>query len=316
MDRNRIGFAGVDPESCSDTVTDTQDDSMNRASFPRSGIKFAKLTQIFLVRQPPPRAFDSDSLRLPTSGVRPQKRTPVPLDFRTNSERNEDGDESDPRTAIPLSRRGSPALRTPMPIPPRARSPLASAFSNSLGIEGTDPPPSASASASASTSVNATATATTNGAYSAIHDSSALHIKAPSLALPPPTLNRQLSSGLTSPCFVHTHLDQSLSDFGKREEEAKQKRGRKERARFNACIREGQESASDESEGTDGSEEEEGLTNITKQLAETAVSVREMSKQLGSSLILHTFVETDENDRTSNGQISRSVHHDHHQGSR
>ena len=200
-----------------------------------------------------------------------------------------------------------------MPIPPRARSPLAGSFPNSLGIEGTDSP--------AATTSNGNS----NGASGSLYDSSALHIRVPSATglapPPPPILNRQLSSGLTSPCFVHTHLDQSLSDFGKREEEAKQKRGRKERARFNACIREGQEkegdSAADDSEGTDGSEEE-GLTNITKQLAETAVSVREMSKQLGQSSH-HLTCEiraADDGSRSSNRQISRSVDYDHHQSSR
>lgn len=94
------------------------------------------------------------------------------------------------------------------------------------------------------------------------------------------------SSTLPSPCFVHSHLDSSVTENVKREEDAKKKKERRERkAKTDGETLTSTVEEESESEGstttTSGSEEDDSKNSLTRQLAETAVSVREMSKQLG-----------------------------------
>jgi hypothetical protein len=77
-----------------------------------------------------------------------------------------------------------------------------------------------------------------------------------------------------SPCFIHSHLNNSasLTDWlrAKRLQEAATRKKLPHRLSLDDTVE------SDE-------EEEEYVGSLTAQLAETAVSVREMSKQLGMS---------------------------------
>lgn len=110
------------------------------------------------------------------------------------------------------------------------------------------------------------------------------------------------SQTLASPCFVHNHLDHSLNDIVKRDAAAaaaaslpRKMKNRKEEVKVNGSgggggaegdqAEPGSETASegDEQATYGSSEEEEEGHNLTRALAETAVSVREMSKQLGAS---------------------------------
>lgn len=91
-----------------------------------------------------------------------------------------------------------------------------------------------------------------------------------------------------SPCLVHSHLDSSLSEFIAKKDEACAMKKRRKEAR--AARREtGDEESDTASDGaiTNGDDEDEEdddeQPSLTRQLAETAVSVREMSKQLGLS---------------------------------
>lgn len=121
-------------------------------------------------------------------------------------------------------------------------------------------------------------------------------------ATPPPQLltaptNRSptYSSTLASPCFVHSHLDHSLSDFVKRDASlsgtspatARRKLKVKTTEVAEALSRQNEAVIEDESETASEGEFDEDdpeAPSLTRQLAETAVSVREMSKQLGEPL--------------------------------
>lgn len=141
-------------------------------------------------------------------------------------------------------------------------------------------------------------------------------------ATPPPRVNHSslstpsasapattgYSPSLASPCFVHTHLDHTLHNVAKRDSGSPVTgdkgelylRGRKkprarpsESAKDATAKRLGQDGESstppvpeEAAESESGSEEEsdDEKNNWTRQLAETAVSVREMSKQLGESV--------------------------------
>jgi hypothetical protein len=99
---------------------------------------------------------------------------------------------------------------------------------------------------------------------------------------PPTTARINPHAPLQSPCFVHSHLDNSLS-FGRRQEERRQRS--KSRNRGEGRRGKGGYSRDEEDGGGEG-----GKRNVTQVLAETASSVREMSKQLGTvlSLLVHS----------------------------
>lgn len=96
------------------------------------------------------------------------------------------------------------------------------------------------------------------------------HRSSSTTAPPAPRINPH--APLQSPCFVHSHLDNSLS-FGRRQEERRQRSKSRNRGRGARDQR-----GSSDDEGATGS-----ARNVTQVLAETASSVREMSKQLRSS---------------------------------
>ena len=81
-----------------------------------------------------------------------------------------------------------------------------------------------------------------------------------------------------SPCFIHSHLNNSasLTDWlkAKRAQEAATRKNRPHQLSMDGIVYDEDE---DENEGEFGG-------SLTAQLAETAVGVREMSKQLGTSL--------------------------------
>ncbi|BGP08328.1 hypothetical protein JCM10049v2_004175 [Rhodotorula toruloides] len=143
-------------------------------------------------------------------------------------------------------------------------------------------------------------------------------------ATPPPRVNHSslttpsasapattgYSPSLASPCFVHTHLDHTLHNVAKRDSGSPFSgdkgelylRGRKkprakpsESAKDATAKRLGEDGASSTppvpeqaAESESGSEEDsdDEKNNWTRQLAETAVSVREMSKQLGRARVV------------------------------
>ena len=86
-----------------------------------------------------------------------------------------------------------------------------------------------------------------------------------------------------SPCFIHSHLNNSasLTDWlkAKRAQEAATRKNRPHQLRMDGIVYDEDE---DEDEGGFGG-------SLTAQLAETAVGVREMSKQLGTSASLRSF---------------------------
>ncbi|GAA5950310.1 hypothetical protein JCM21900_001111 [Sporobolomyces salmonicolor] len=140
------------------------------------------------------------------------------------------------------------------------------------------------------------------------------------------------SASLPSPCFIHSHLDDSLTDFVKRDggsavlglsgsglgtsgagaagkrprtrstELAREPSARKSPARgvARAAVAERGAPGSEEGSSTAGEsgmeeeqvasdeelDEEDELNSLTRRLAETAVSVREMSKQLGQARVV------------------------------
>lgn len=114
------------------------------------------------------------------------------------------------------------------------------------------------------------------------------------------------TSGLTSPCFVHNHLDTSLASFlaeeRRRQEKVAKSKG-KQRSASEATVSD--------------SDSEDDAQSLTRQLAETAVSVREMSKQLGAyppSLFAPWDSQSLHRSRTS--QVHNTVDPHHHQSER
>ncbi|KAI5477188.1 NAD+ kinase [Pseudohyphozyma bogoriensis] len=102
---------------------------------------------------------------------------------------------------------------------------------------------------------------------------------------------------LGSPCFVHSHLDNSLSEFIAKKDAAnaaKQQRKRTKAAGAPVIDLEGSSGGADEEDSSDTAsggaatddEEDDEEPSLTRQLAETAVSVREMSKQLGRARVI------------------------------
>lgn len=121
-------------------------------------------------------------------------------------------------------------------------------------------------------------------ASSAVPSSDLSPIASPSTVgltpLHPPAPNRSPSyQSALSPCYVHNHLDHSLNETVRRDEDAKKKMKRERRL---ATLE--QEAATDESDSTSGDEDQNN--SLTRQLTETATSVREMSKQLGAFPLL------------------------------
>lgn len=88
----------------------------------------------------------------------------------------------------------------------------------------------------------------------------------------PSHLPPRMEQPTRSPCFIHSHLNNSasLTDWlkAKRLQEAAAKKKQPHQLSLDGAIH-------------DDQEEEEYTGSLTAQLAETAVSVREMSKQLG-----------------------------------
>ncbi|GAA6001398.1 hypothetical protein JCM10207_006648 [Rhodosporidiobolus poonsookiae] len=140
-------------------------------------------------------------------------------------------------------------------------------------------------------------------------------IATPSAA--PPTMSTSYSQSLSSPCFVHSHLDNTLSDYAKREGRSLSPRRRKPRALSGEGSggNGGRDLQRTKSEGSatvkaapvapeeilatspnapssnavddeELDEDDEEANSWTRQLAETAVSVREMSRQLGRARVV------------------------------
>ena len=135
-----------------------------------------------------------------------------------------------------------------------------------------------------------------SAALAPLHSHSGL--MSPSGGAVAPVVTRSPSVG--SPCFVHSHLDNSLSDFITKKDAQAAARRKKDRGKGKqpAAAANGPNGSPDAlpeddsdtaSEGKcsddDGviEDDEEG-PSLTRQLAETAVSVREMSKQLGEAV--------------------------------
>lgn len=166
------------------------------------------------------------------------------------------------------------------------------------------------------------------------------------------------SQSLSSPCFIHSHLDHSLADHkagGSSSSTGKKPRTKSSETAKETGLRKGSGGSKVlpptgeglRSEGTESrtagssttgesvldsndeaiysdadynEEEDEERGNLTRQLAETAVSVREMSKQLGKlslwfprcdSAHLTFYVR-----RSRKGHYADSVGHDRHESSR
>lgn len=124
------------------------------------------------------------------------------------------------------------------------------------------------------------------------------HPEAASKALPPPTWQPQMKS-MKSPCFIHSHLDKASDwlrakamhgELGvakslQRRTDSNQlhydikppTNGHSSRAFGNTAI-------PDSLLGGDIDDDDDFGSSLTKQLAETAVGVRELSKQLGQCM--------------------------------
>jgi NAD+ kinase len=107
----------------------------------------------------------------------------------------------------------------------------------------------------------------------------------PSVTLPSDSQNHMPDS---SPCFVHSHLDKGtlLSDWLRNKHnvvESSDVGVAKSLQRLTSPAQ------SDFKSGHDSNDENEFFGSLTKQLADTAVGVREMSKQLGAILPLFQF---------------------------
>ncbi|GAA5989551.1 hypothetical protein JCM11641_004594 [Rhodosporidiobolus odoratus] len=133
-----------------------------------------------------------------------------------------------------------------------------------------------------------------------------------------PATSSSFAQSLASPCFIHSHLDNTLNDFVKRDARSVSPRRQKMARKQSENGRELQRSKSSEGAsataqvgGSDGprpvigspdsvdappssnalddedyDEDDEEANSWTRQLAETAVSVREMSRQLGRARVV------------------------------
>ncbi|KAK4705427.1 NAD+ kinase, partial [Phenoliferia sp. Uapishka_3] len=241
-------------------------------------------------RKPPPHPLD-----LKNAGPRS-----APAPHEAQDTRQDTEEEHNQRTAIPS------ALRAHLPLPrstdemsptagswvadQRARSPLAGPPFN---VE------TSSSSRLPIPQVTHRNVSATSAALSPSHS----HTGVTSSTAAPPLVSRSPSVG--SPCFVHSHLDNSLSGFiNKKDSQAAALRrkkstaaalgskGKEPAAKVNGVAESSLEEDSDTaSEGKCSNDdvlddgEEEG-PSLTRQLAETAVSVREMSKQLGRARVV------------------------------
>ena len=119
-----------------------------------------------------------------------------------------------------------------------------------------------------------------------------------------------------SPCYVHTHLDSSLADWIRKDaEERRRKRDKADRraakdarraalfaspsllsnaprepsqlasSKVDFDLGDQQDESSPSGSSTEGESDSDDERTLTKQLAETAMSVREMSKQLGRARV-------------------------------
>lgn len=213
---------------------------------------------------------------------------------RTAIARDYSSSDHHPRTAVP-SRNAGPIGRSPQlvanttsrlipltnplspsqssanmpgttPLDQRARSPLSSGFFSpsstplpSIRRTGPVPPPLASTSS--------------------LGSGPSSHV----LSAPPSVRAPTYSHTLASPCFVHSHLDHSLSDFVEKEATGSVSK-KKKPVPLKGGVEDGtlhEDTSRTTSATVSEDEEEEDQPSLTRQLAATAVSVREMSKQLG-----------------------------------
>ena len=236
----------------------------------------------------------SPTVSLPLQRRRRLPPHPLSVDTgaRSSSERSAIEGDTSTLTAVPLQRSIQPALgnsdlaedrRTPAAptmasswlADQRARSPLSPPaterrFSNENAPAGPSGP-----SGSSSSRVN----------------------QLPALLSPPTARATPYSSSLASPCQLHGHLDHSLSSFAKRDAAQSSSPGTARR-KLKAKTREVAEALSqqdetavleDESEtASEGDSDDPEAPSLTRQLAETAVSVRQMSKQLGTTLLIRS----------------------------
>ncbi|KAJ7188478.1 ATP-NAD kinase-like domain-containing protein [Mycena filopes] len=112
----------------------------------------------------------------------------------------------------------------------------------------------------------------------------------PSAALPQVQRHHAHQQPMHSPCFVHSHLDKgvSLTDWLRTRQngglDALSSSG--SRSSLSSTPYSGMSSSSSGTNSTiDSPDEEDFSSSLTKQLAETAVGVREMSKQLGRARV-------------------------------
>ena len=104
----------------------------------------------------------------------------------------------------------------------------------------------------------------------------------PSVTLPSDSQNHKPDK---SPCFVHSHLDKGtlLADWLRNKHHVVES---SEVGVAKSLQRLTSPAQSDFRSGHDNDDEDEFVGSLTKQLADTAVGVREMSKQLGAFLPL------------------------------
>jgi NAD+ kinase len=108
----------------------------------------------------------------------------------------------------------------------------------------------------------------------------------PSLTPPSVSQNHKL---VNSPCFVHSHLDKGtlLSDWLKNKHHVVESTDVGVAKSLQHLT---SPAHSDLESGYDSKDENEFIGSLTKQLADTAVGVREMSKQLGAFLSFFNII--------------------------
>lgn len=107
-------------------------------------------------------------------------------------------------------------------------------------------------------------------------DPTIVQVPPPSVTLPSGSQNHKPDN---SPCFVHSHLDKGalLSDWLRNKHHVVE-------SSDVGVAKSLQRLTSPAQSGYDSNDEDEFVGSLTKQLADTAVGVREMSKQLGAFL--------------------------------